>query len=224
VTSPIEVVRHPRARRARLSVDPASGVVRLTLPKRAAIAPALRWAEAHGDWIAEQRAALPRPRPFVPGAEIPFGDAVLTIIWEPAASRRIVRADDKLQCGGPIESLARRVTTWLKREALATLSAETAEFATRAGVDVSRVGIGDPRARWGSCSGSGAIRYSWRLILMPDRVRRATVAHEVAHRVHMNHGADFHALVDRLVGDDAALARVWLRRNGAALHWLGRDS
>ncbi|OQW77182.1 MAG: metal-dependent hydrolase [Proteobacteria bacterium ST_bin13] len=220
----IDVVRHPRARRARLSVDPATGKVRLTIPKRAALAPALRWAEDHGEWIAEQRAKLPVPRPFVPGATLPIGDALVTICWDGAAPRRIVRIDDALHCGGPIEGLPRRIATWLRREALALLSRETEEFAARLGVSVSRVAIGDPRGRWGSCASSGAIRYSWRLILMPDRVRRATVAHEVAHRVEMNHSPAFHALVDRLVGEDAATARIWLRRHGAALHWLGRDS
>ncbi|HEX7656061.1 MAG TPA: metal-dependent hydrolase, partial [Sphingomonas sp.] len=34
MSEPIEVVRHARARRARLSIDPASGRTRLTLPPR----------------------------------------------------------------------------------------------------------------------------------------------------------------------------------------------
>ncbi len=224
MTPPFDVVRHPRARRARLSVDPASGAVRLTIPKRAPLAPAIRWAEAHGEWIAEQRAKLPVPRPFAPGAEIPFGNDTLTIHWDEAALRRVVREGDVLRCGGPVEGLTRRIAAWLKREALALLTSETAEFAARAGVTVERVAVGDPRGRWGSCSSAGTIRYSWRLILMPDRVRRATVAHEVAHRVQMNHSAAFHAVVDQLVGPDADTARAWLRRHGAALHWLGRDS
>jgi predicted metal-dependent hydrolase len=224
MSAEIEVVRHPRARRARLSVDPATGMVRLTLPKRAALAPALRWAEGHGEWIAEQQARLPLPRPFVPGAIIPVGDGAVTIVWDASASRRIVRVGDWLHCGGPTEGLSRRITAWLKREALALLHTETEEFARRAGVSVTGVAIGDPKGRWGSCASSGAIRYSWRLILMPARVRRATVAHEVAHRVHMNHGPAFHALVTQLVGDDADTSRVWLRRHGAALHWFGRAS
>jgi predicted metal-dependent hydrolase len=110
----------------------------------------------------------------------------------------------------------------LRAEALKLLSAETAEFAARAGVRVARVSIGDPRARWGSCASSGAIRYSWRLAMAPGFVRRATVAHEVAHRVHMHHGPDFHALVAQLLGADPAAARAWLRAHGSALHWVGR--
>jgi len=86
------------------------------------------------------------------------------------------------------------------------------------------VTIGDPKGRWGSCASSGAIRYSWRLILAPGWVRRATVAHEVAHRVHMNHAPVFHALVAELLEDHPTPARAWLRTHGAALHWFGRSS
>ncbi|MDP8994550.1 MAG: M48 family metallopeptidase, partial [Pseudomonadota bacterium] len=85
-----------------------------------------------------------------------------------------------------------------------------------------RVAVGDPISRWGSCSSSAAIRYSWRLILAPDWVRRATVAHEAAHLVHMNHGPAFHALVGELLGEDPRPAWLWLRREGAALHRIGR--
>lgn len=131
---------------------------------------------------------------------------------------------DLLVIGGPLDGLSRRIVAWLKREALVLLSAETAEYAAAAGVEVSTVAIGDPRGRWGSCSSSGAIRYSWRLVLAPAWVRRATVAHEVAHRVHMNHSPSFHALVERLYGADPTPARAWLRRHGAQLHWLGRES
>src|SRR3546814_3895389 len=71
------------------------------------------------------------------------------------------------------------LVTGVQTCALPILSEETAFYAGRAGVIVSQVTVGDPRGRWGSCAASGAIRYSWRLILAPDHVRRATVAHEV---------------------------------------------
>ncbi len=219
-----EVVRHPTARRIRLSLDPASGVARLVVPKRAALKPALAWAQGKADWIAAQRARLPQPRPYAPGTMLTVADAPLTIVWEAGSRRRVEVVGDNLSLSGPIETLPRRVETWLKRQALDLLAAETAEYAARAGVTVSKVAIGDARGRWGSCAHDGTIRYSWRLILAPGHVRRATVAHEVAHRVHMNHGPAFHALVERLYGCDPSPARAWLRAHGAGLHWIGRSS
>ncbi|WP_156454078.1 M48 metallopeptidase family protein, partial [Sphingomonas sp. CCH15-F11] len=60
--------------------------------------------------------------------------------------------------------------------------------------------------------------------LAPPFVLEATAAHEVAHRVHMNHGPAFHALVAQLLDDDPAPAMAWLRRHGATLHWIGRST
>lgn len=224
MSEPIEVVRHARARRARLSIDPASGRTRLTLPPRAPLGAALRWAETQHEWIAAQRARLPEPRPFVPDGTLPYRGGALTIDWRATEPRRVSIDGERLICGGPRDGLARRITAWLKRQALALVEEETAAYARAAGVSVDRVAIGDPKGRWGSCSSKGAIRYSWRLILAPDHVRRATVAHEVAHRLHMDHGPEFHAAVARLYGEDPAPSRAWLRTHGAALHWVGRDS
>ncbi len=219
----IDIVRHPTARRIKLAFDPASGRVRLTIPRRASEKKALAWAAGHGDWIAAQRAKLPQARPFVPGATVPFGDRTLTIVWREGASRIVRLVGDELQLSGPVETIGRRVESWLKREALKLLAEDTAHYASLAGVTVDRVAIGDARGRWGSCSSSGAIRYSWRLVLAPEAVRRATAAHEVAHRVHMDHSPAFHALVAKLYGSDPTPHRRWLKANGAALHWFGRS-
>jgi predicted metal-dependent hydrolase len=131
-------------------------------------------------------------------------------------------ADGRILTGGPLETIEPRLLRWLKQQARVVLERETRACADKADVTVARIGIGDPLSRWGSCSESGSIRYSWRLILAPDWVLRATVAHEVAHRVHMNHGPAFHALVAGLFGADPAPARLWLRRHGAGLHRFGR--
>ncbi len=224
VPDTFEVVRNARARRARLTFDPASGRARLVLPARAALKPALAWARGKTDWLAEQRAALPQATPFESGAEITIADERLEVSWSPGPRRVLMREGDRLVAAGPRETLSRRVEAWLKRESLELLTRETAEFAAKADVTVTRVMVGDPRGRWGSCSASGAIRYSWRLLLAPGWVRRATVAHEVAHRVHMNHGPAFHALVRDLLGTDPLPARKWLRTHGPRLHWIGRSS
>lgn len=222
IAAEIDIVRNPRARRMKLAFDPASGRVRLVLPRRAAIGPALAWAEEHRGWIAEQCAKLPPARPFVSGATVPFAGEDKRLDWRETAPRTPRVEGDRIVAGGPIDGLDQRVLRWLKREAARLLAAETHEYAVKAGVTIARVGVGDTRSRWGSCSSSGAIRYSWRLILAPAWVRRATVAHEVAHRIHMDHSPAFHALVARLYEADPTPARRWLKANGAGLHWYGR--
>ncbi|MCC2980685.1 M48 family metallopeptidase [Sphingomonas sp. IC4-52] len=224
MTEDIEIVRHPTARRVKLAFDPATGRIRLTVPKRASTSKALAWAAGHREWIAAQRANLPQARPFVPGAMIPVDDEMLTIDWREGPSRIVRRDGDRLLLSGPEATIARRVEAWFRREALRLLKADSAFYAARAKVAVDRVTVGDPRGRWGSCSSNGAIRYSWRLIFAPAAVRQATAAHEVAHCVHMNHSPAFHALVEALYGSDPSPHRQWLRANGASLHWYGRSS
>jgi predicted metal-dependent hydrolase len=220
----LTVLRSPRARQMRLAVDPRDGSVRLTLPRRAQIDHALRWAETKRGWIEAQLARLPVATPIMNGMRFDVAGENLLLDWSERHPRKPVRRQGLLQIGGPAEGLEARLLRWLKAEARALFDLETQEFATKIGVSVPPIGIGDPVSRWGSCASTGQIRYSWRLILAPSFVRRATVAHEVAHRVHMNHGAAFHALVKEILGDDPTPARKWLRDGGSALHWFGRSS
>lgn len=215
----VRVRRHPASRRLRLRLDAPKGELRLTLPPRHSLARARAWVEQQSGWVMTQ---LDRPRPhplrIVPGVAIPWRGAELRIAWDAALPRQPMLHDGALHVGGPVETLGPRLARWLKGLALAEFDPATRAMAARAGLVVTRIGVGDPRARWGSCSSSGAIRYSWRLAMAPDAVRHAIVAHEVAHLAHMNHGPAFHALADRLGGEGAKGGRQWLRSHGAALH------
>jgi predicted metal-dependent hydrolase len=57
---------------------------------------------------------------------------------------------------------------------------------------------------------------------MPVAVREATVVHEVAHRLHMHHGPEFHDEVERLLGRAPKGERAWLKVHGATMHRVGR--
>ena len=219
--APLRIKVSPTARRMRLRVDPRTRAVLLTVPRRVSERRALAWAAQHEAWVAQTLAAMPEAAAIAPGAAVPLGGVPHRLDWDPARPRRIEAKDGRLVAGGPAEGLEGRVLRWLKARALALLEPETRTLAAKAGVKVARVAVGDPVSRWGSCSSSGTIRYNWRLVMAPDFVRRATVAHEVAHLVHMNHSADFHALVQELLEADPAPARRWLRREGAALHRIG---
>lgn len=217
----LAVRRHPRARRAKLRIDIAARQPVLVLPKRASLRRAAGWAETHRDWIETRLGALPPVTMLAPGASLPFRGGMLVIDHDFAAPRKPRMHGDRLLVGGPVEGLERRALGWLRDEARAVLESESRTLAERAGLPLARVTIGDARSRWGSCSAAGNIRYNWRLILAPPRVLAATVAHEVAHLRHMDHGAQFHALVADLFGADPAPERAWLREHGAALHQVG---
>lgn len=222
-TSPLTVRRSARARQLRLVVDPRDGAVRLTLPARASLRQALKWVEAKRGWIESTLAALPDAVALGVGSLLPFEGRDLRVVWAGERSRSVRIEDDTLLVGGPEEHVSARLLRWLRAQAKVRLETETRAIAARSSIVVGRVGIGDPRSRWGSCSASGDIRYSWRLILAPRAVLEATVAHEVAHRLHMDHSPAFHRAVTELLGRDPKAERAWLKVHGARIQAIGRS-
>lgn len=217
---PVQLRRMQTARIMRLRVDHGKRLLKLTAPARTTPRQALHWAEQQRHWVDAQLAEAPPLRSFADGATIPLSGRDVTIRW--LGGRRGVRLDqDKLLVGGPQDSLGRSLSRWLQDEARRALSAETARIAAAAGVTVRRVSIGDPASRWGSCSSSGNIRYSWRLILAPPECLRFVVAHEVAHRLHMNHGPEFKRLEAELFGGPVTGVRHLLRRWSPVLRAVG---
>jgi predicted metal-dependent hydrolase len=219
--APIEIRPMRSARRLRLRFDEASGTLKLTCPWRISRRTALKWALDQRDWIEQQLARAEPVLRFADGAIIPIGGRETRIVWSEKARRTPEFNGDTLLCGGPIVGLERRVESFLKRLALDTMSREAGDYAAAAGVTVSSVSVGDAGSRWGSCSSTGRIRMSWRLILAPPEVRRYVVAHEVAHLRHLNHGAEFKALEARLFGPGLADAKSKLKRMGPRLRLIG---
>ncbi len=221
---PLVVIRQRGSKGMRLSIDPRDASVRLSLPLRAPLRPALTWAAGKRAWIEAELAKMPRGEPIMPGMALSVAGEAVVLDWCITFPRYPIIVVDQLRVGGPLEQLPARVLRFLKRHALETLTRETLDLAAAHDIVITKVGVGDPKSRWGSCTSSGDIRFSWRLILAPSHVRLATVAHEVAHRVHMNHSREFHDLVRKLYGTDPAPSRRWLRANGTALHWFGRGN
>ena len=115
------------------------------------------------------------------------------------------------RAASPISSSARRARISRRR------SRGTAK---QLGVKPRRIVLRDTVSRWGSCSSTGGLNFSWRLILAPPFVLDYLAAHEVAHIVHMNHSPLFWKLTRRLhPGTDRA--EVWLKVHGASLHRFG---
>lgn len=219
---PIDIRPLKSARRFRLRFDEASGRLKLTCPARSSRRAALAWAADQRHWIDAQIARAEPAEPFAPDAIIPIDGRDVRLAWTAEASRVPRLAGSVLHCGGPVEGLARRIESFLRKLALATMSREVEELASAAGVTVAGVSIGDPQSRWGSCSSARRIRLSWRLILAPPEARRFVVAHEVAHLVHLNHGPAFKALEAQLFGHGLGEARSALRRAGPRLRRIGR--
>src|SRR5262249_26151270 len=112
------------------------------------------------------------------------------------------------------------VADHLKREAKRDLEEATRRYAQTLGLAVRRVSVRDQSSRWGSCSTTGVLSYSWRLILAPPFVLDYLAAHEGTHLVEMNHSPRLGRPV-RGMCPDTRRAKVWLDTHGAGLHRYG---
>ena len=64
-----------------------------------------------------------------------------------------------------------------------------------------------------SCSGKGNLNFNCLLMLFPDEVIDYVVIHELCHRKHMNHSAEFYSEVER-VCPEYRKCRNWLKEHG----------
>ena len=79
-----------------------------------------------------------------------------------------------------------------------------------------RVIVRTQRSQWGSCSRDGALRFSWRNMMLPPEIIEYIVVHELAHLKVMGHSPDFWEVVARAL-PDVQHRRKLLREAGAAL-------
>lgn len=205
----------------RLRFDERDRLLKVTHPRGIRPAAALAWAATQRQWVDEQLARALPAEPFVPGAVVPVEGMDVELVWSECSPRAPRLAGKRLICGGPQTGFSPRIERFLRRLALETLSKETSDIAAAAGLHATSVTVGDARTRWGSCSSSGRIRYSWRLILAQPVVRRFVVAHEVAHLKQLDHGPDFRALERELFGGDTAAAEALLQACGPRLRRIG---
>jgi predicted metal-dependent hydrolase len=223
----VRLRRHGQARRYTLRIHAASREVVLTMPPRGSVRQAREFAQKHGAWIAARLHRLPDAAPFTHGALVPLRGLEHRIDHRPCARGAVwieVQANERLLCvAGEGPHLPRRVHDFLKREAKRDLETASRLAAQTLGVKIRRVSVRDQSSRWGSCSSTGLLSYSWRLILAPPFVLDYLAVHEVAHLIEMNHSRRFWRLVER-VCPDVGRAKAWLDAHGADLHRYGHDS
>jgi predicted metal-dependent hydrolase len=216
----IEWRRSSRARQVSLRIDPCGGKVIVTLPLRAGRSAGVALLTTHAEWIAHRLAALPDAVPFVDGALVPICGVPYRIRHVPDGCGGAWLNDNELYVSGAADFLSRRVTDFLRSEAQRRLTALVDAKAAVVGIRPRRIAIKDTRSRWGSCASDGSIAFSWRLVMAPVFVQDYVAAHESAHLRHMNHGARFWALVNKLT-PHTATAIPWLRTEGSRLLRVG---
>lgn len=167
-------------------------------------------------WITHRLASLEQAPAFLPGRILPLEGKLYTIVHQPQARGGVWIEDDQIIVSGAEEFIGRRITDFLKNRARLTLGQELRLQAQTSGLHPTRLDIRDTSSRWGSCSSSGRIMLSWRLVMAPAPVRHYLIAHELAHLSHMNHSPAFWTLVNQLTPHRRP-AETWLKQHGSTL-------
>jgi predicted metal-dependent hydrolase len=188
-TISVRVRESARARRLRVTVG--SGVEAI-VPRHVSERQLDRFLDELRPWIERQvRARLPKLGLDVPG-----------FVW--------VGLQPRLAPAGDVER-------WYRDEARRRIMASVAREAGRLAVRPGRIGIRDPRTRWGSCSSKGNLSFSWRLVIAPLEVLEYVVVHELCHLRELNHSKRFYRLLDEARPAWRAES-AWLREFGQELH------
>lgn len=105
---------------------------------------------------------------------------------------------------------------WYKKMAAILLPGRVESLAKKHNLQPQKIRITSARTRWGSCSSSGTISLTWRLVMAPPEVIDYVIVHELAHLKIKNHSQTFWRLVESL-SPDYKTHLAWLKQNGRSL-------
>jgi predicted metal-dependent hydrolase len=113
--------------------------------------------------------------------------------WAMRQSARLVEPESRFGKLGKREYRKRR------DEAVAYIRAKVEGWNRFYGFSYGRITVRDQKTRWGSCSETGNLSFSWKLLLLPERLADYIVVHELCHLAELNHSDRFWAHVARAV-------------------------
>ena len=207
---------HKRAKHLKLRYDATHDRAVITMPPRSSEREATKFASKHISWLNKQRNLAPTRIYLLPGYSIPFKGVNRLIIHTPDNKGRIKINDNEIIVGGSLEGFSLRLENYLKKMARVDIEPIANAMAVRTDKSFKRIQIRDTKSRWGSCSSSGNLSFSWRLIMTPPEILEYVVAHEIAHLTEMNHSQAFWHVVDTLI-DHAIVSRKWIKNQGQHL-------
>jgi len=196
-----------RSSRLSLSVSPDGSVV-VTKPRLMPDFMVRRFVEKNQDWIIKQQAKRQRQKPLMTDEmvmifgqkyervnsvenSLPTGISIVNqqAIYRPVASTTKL-TPQQLQ-----KKADQALDAFLKRAATNYILPRTAQLAERMQISYRSISLKQQKSRWGSCSSQARLNFNWRLTHFSPEIIDYVIVHELAHRVHMNHGRDFWRLV-----------------------------
>lgn len=218
---PVKVIENDRAKRLTLRITPSGDGLRVSTPGHVGDDDIEAFVRRNHNWIAARLARLPKKTVPSIGAVIPYQGIDHRIVGTGKLRGVVERRDSgellELHVPGDQDAIPRRLVNWLKDRARDELNLAVERHVSQIAVRPKQIRITDTTSRWGSCSSTRTLSFSWRIIMAPPPVLNYLAAHEVAHLIEMNHSDRFWSLTRQLC-PDTDQQKNWLRTNGAKLH------
>lgn len=221
-TAVVQIDTFIRAKRRTIAlIVERDGSLTVRAPKRAAMRDIHAFIAEKADWILRSRekmkAVVPSPKKKYTDGEkfLYLGDEYELSIVPP--QRPALKFDGGFTLGKTAQKRGEAVfIRWYKEQALQVLTERVKHYSALHGFEPKQVKINSAQTRWGSCTSSGTINFTWRLVMAPLEVVDYVVLHELAHLRVKNHSPRFWKLVESLC-PDFKRHRKWLKEYGERL-------
>ncbi len=214
-----------RSPRKTIAIHVKAGQVEVRAPLRVSLADIDVFVRAKNTWITRKLAEIERRTAdvlqFIDGSFVDVMGERLQLLWVTASKPRVWRENYTVWIAGvalDTESAKILFLRWLAAEAKRILLPHAEQKIAALGLSsrLSGFTLRYTRSLWGRCSVHGNILLNPLILLAPLPVVHYLIVHEACHLRHMNHAAQFWALV-AFHCPDWRTSRRWLKTHGQLL-------
>ena len=213
-----------KAKSIKLRITPKNNI-ELVLPNRASpnqIKQAYQFLQEKESWLKAKLAHITiNPAKFSPKIPI-FGEEHIVVLNQSISKKiRISHEQGQLTILARIDEskINSIISDYLKQLLQVEINNYAEKISQILQVKYNQIKLRDTYSRWGSCSSSGNLSFSWRLVFAPRFVMEYVVVHELCHLLEMNHSDRFWKLVEQTC-PQYSKAKIWIKQNGYNLHKL----
>ncbi|MBO4309824.1 MAG: M48 family metallopeptidase [Lachnospiraceae bacterium] len=127
--------------------------------------------------------------------------------------KTLLKIESRAQNEAPIVKFTDTELKIIKKKAKKEIPVLVDMYASKIGVSYNRISIRAQKTLWGSCTAEGNLNFNCLLVLLPERIMRYVVVHELCHRKEMNHSKRFWYEVSKIIPDYREL-RKQLKETG----------
>lgn len=144
-------------------------------------------------WVIRESERMRSSRMVLGSNEVMYGGQMMKVIFAPGrvGDLAIDQANGTVTVNASDpRSLRELVRRWFLKESSAYAVHKVSTFSKLVGVRPSRVDVRE-MGKWGYCTRTGRLSFSWQLAALPERLREYIVLHELTHLLEFNHSAAF---------------------------------